>query len=276
MLASRQYFRFVLHPHNSLAAHLWWCIANPFNSAIGRFRIAGWAATAWQDLWREDFAGKRVVIIGTGPSLDRVDDSYFERFDTRVHVNFAASRIERVEGSYFFTTDAGPLIEYAQEYGVATFKQLGPDRCIIAPIFFDQYREFTPLGRALFTWLRADATVLKFETRKIGQLRIPYTVRVYPHQPDLATYRLQRTPAPSLPIFAGSSTLSAILFAALNGAASINLIGSGFVSGRAGSAGSIQGDAMAEEYGEAAATYRQLEEVLSRSGIELRNDSWEI
>lgn len=271
-----RYFPRISHPQSSWFAFAWWCLANPLFSAIGVRRIRQFGVSSWPRQWIEDFGGKRVAIIGSGPSLDLASPEFLNEFETRVYINHAASRIEKVAGSYIFTTDGAALIQFAREAGTGILKRLGPDRCVFAPIYQDQYRHFTPAGRALFSWLPPHETNLKVEAKHIGPFALPYTIRCHPRKPDLERLELVRHSPPAMPILEESSALSAILFATLNGARDIQLIGCDFSGGHAESLAIKQVAAIPGQYKSAAQTCRQLIEVLGKHGITLRNASLEV
>ncbi|MEO0031008.1 MAG: hypothetical protein RIS94_766 [Pseudomonadota bacterium] len=272
---TRQYFV----PGPVVTASRWnqfrWALTIPFRSLAGgrmiRRHVAGPAPAAWA----EEMAGKRVLVVGSGPSLDRVDDAFFDRFDVVIYINFAIRRRREVVPEYFFTTDIGPTREFLDAYDDAVFHALGPAHCIFAPVFLDQFQMMTPRGRALFTWLAFDKGALRVQWAKAGPLRLPVILRYHPRQPDWDTFRLPHG-GRHLPVVDHTSALSAILFAAMNGAHSVGMIGCDFSAGRAASVASLQALPDKAIFSGAAGELRRLQAALARQGVEVVNHSWEV
>lgn len=63
------------------------------------------ALTQEAEHWPEDFTGKRVLIAGTGPSLDHVTDDYFKTFDTVICINHAVLSTPAHARKYYVSTD---------------------------------------------------------------------------------------------------------------------------------------------------------------------------
>lgn len=224
--------------------------------------------------WARDFAGKRVLVMGTGPSLDRAPPELLASFDTVLHVNFALGRAGGGPGEYFFTTDLSPVREYMDCHGIDDFARLGPARCLYAPVFLDHWHYLTEAGRALFTMLRPDRTHWHGESVAFGRLRLPLLWRWHPVQPTWQSFTVP-TPSRSLPVLYHSSALSAVLFAAQHGASEIGMIGCDFSAGRA-AVGSGQTAPTATHFAGAAVELRSLSAALARAGVTVTNHSWEV
>lgn len=273
--ASRQRYLNPIPKLDSPLTHALWGLTNPWLSYTGGKALHDHVDDLTPDVWERDMAGRRVLIVGSGPSLDAVDDDFFAGFDTVIHINFAIRRAQAQNANYFFTTDLGPVGELLDTIGGETFVGLGQERCIYAPIFLDQWHMVKPAGRALFTFLRYDSAVWTTQTGSIGPIRLPYTLRYAPRQPDWSCFDLPRR-GRALPILCHSSALTAILFAAMNGARDIGLIGCDFSTGRAKSAQSSQADPQGQIFFAAAQEFRKMAAALARSNVTVTNHSWTI
>lgn len=221
--------------------------------------------------WPKDFAGKRALIIGTGPSLDRVEPAFFDDFDVLVYINFALRRARFDRPEYFFTTDPGPSREYIDAYGADDFRRLGPDHCLIAPVFFDFWHLMTEDGRAMFTWLRPDAA--EWRTQRFKSIPLPVVLRYYPRQPDWKDYRLPPL-GRALPILKPTSALTAVMFAAMCGSRDIGMIGCDFSADRAASVGGVQAAPSATTFNSAREEFMAMQANFAAQGVSLTNHSW--
>lgn len=270
---TRKYIRPVRTPYHSRSLFLRWMLTLPYRSRRGAALIARYVPQTVPPVWAEELAGKRVLIVGSGPSLDKVGQEFFARFDTVIYINFAVKRLQGTGAEYFFTTDIGPVREFIDAYEETVFRQLGKEHCIFAPIYLDQFQMMTPAGRDLFSWLRFDEAQWRRQAVKLGRLKAPLVLRYHPRQPDWDSFTLPRG-GRSLPVLDHTSALTAILFAAMNGAADIGLIGCDFSAGRAASAATTQAAPDASVFSGAAAEFRKLASALERNGVDVTNHSW--
>lgn len=272
--AIRPYFRWTFRPRSRVQWALWWARFVPL---IGPLSLAGARGIrrhvddAIPPRWAQDFGGRKVLVVGSGPSLDRVDQAFLDGFDTRIYINFALARSRLQDSDYFFTTDLSPARDFCAAKGMEPFLTLGPERCLFAPVYFDQWPDLTPAGRDLFTVLRPDGA--QWTAQRLARVPIPVILRYFPRQPDWRHYAL--LPAGrTLPVVQHTSALSAVLFAAQCGAREIGLIGCDFSAGRAASVGTAQVAAGRSTFSGAAAEFRQIAAFLDRSGISATNHSW--
>lgn len=259
--------------NTSKLAYLRWIPKAPFLSRTGGRAITAYAQGPCPDAWQRELAGKRVLVVGSGPSLDRVDSAFFDGFDAFLYINFAVRRRRGAPGEYFFSTDAGPTREYINKHGVADYLALGRDHCILAPIFLDQWHALTPRGRALFTWLAFDEA--HWFTQGVGtaSVKLPLLWRYGPRQPDWESFSLPAR-GRTQPVMGHTSALSAILFAAIHGAREIGLIGCDFSAGRAASVQSNQVAASQSTFSGATAEFHRIAAMLARHDIAITNHSW--
>ncbi len=131
-------------------------------------------------------------------------------------------------------------------------------------------------GRALFTMLRYDRAEWRTQDATVGSLKVPYTLRYHPRQPDWDHFQLPG-PGRTLPVLDHTSALTAIIFAAMNGARKIGLIGCDFTAGeRAKAAQSPQALPGSRFFIGAAGEFARIQSALARSGIQVTNHSWEV
>lgn len=221
--------------------------------------------------WPADFAGKRALIVGTGPSLDRVEPSFFDDYDVLVYVNFALRRARFDRPEYFFTMDPGPAREYIDAYGADAFHRLGSDHCVIAPVFFDFWHLMTEHGRAMFTWLRPDGA--EWRTERFRSVPLPVVLRYYPRQPDWGIYRLPQA-GRAIPILKPTSALTAVMFAAMCGSRDITLIGCDFSDSRATSVSGGQAPPPAGTFSSARDEFLAMQANFADQNVRLVNHSW--
>jgi hypothetical protein len=271
-----QYVRPPRYPANaSPANYALWMLLHPWKSRSGYRRLMARDTSPLPATWNADFAGRRVLVMGTGPSLDRAPEGFAADFDTVIHINFALRELRQEATSYFFTTDLVAVVPMIEKFGVAAFETLGRDRCIFAPVFFDQYPMLTEKGRELFTVLSADAASWRAQRVGLGPLALPLALRYHPQQPDWDRFHLPE-PGLSQPVIDHTSALSAVLFAAIHGARDIGLIGCDFSAGRAASVSADQAGSDVNIFSGAAEEFRRIASALARTGTSVVNHSWTI
>lgn len=249
------------------AATIW------YRSFIGGRAIARYVNPDVPSIWSEEMAGKRVLVVGTGPSLDRVDAGFFDSFDAVLYINFAVRRARDRAGEYFFTTDIGPFREFLDIHGAEVFERLGKEHCVFAPIFLDQYQMMTSRGRELFSWIRYDRAEVRVRSIKVGPLRLPLMIRFHPRQPDWSTFSIPPK-GRCMPVLDHTSALTAVVFAATMGAREIGMIGCDLSAGRAVSVQSAQITPAGNPFAGAIAELENLQAALARQAVVLTNHSW--
>lgn len=275
-MANSPYLRRYPHPNSSRLALVQWAARMPFASRKGERRIAQLAAAAWPDTWAQDMAGSRVLIVGSGPSLDRVSADFFASFDTALYINFAFERRWTDRPAYFFTTDMGPAVQFAERFGREAFAANGAQRCVIAPVFYDQPVRLTDEFLSLFTFVQPQHSEWRIRKGHVGGRLVPQTIARHPVQPRWESYALPDRAEAVVPVVDYTSALTAMVFAAINGAQDISLIGCDFSAGRAQSVDTVQQASGAATFGDARGEYDRIAAMLERHGVAARNLSWEV
>lgn len=251
-----------------------WMLCNPWVSWQGAQAVRRTALTTpTPPTWATDIKGKRVLVVGTGPSLDRVTPEFFAGFDTALYVNFAMSQKREGPQPYFFTGDIGMIRPVLDKIGPGALAALGNGRRVVAPIYLDQWNLLTDQGRDLFTFLSCDRTSWIVRPARIGPVRLPLIVRCAPSETDWTTYTLPE-PCPLIPVPTQTSALGAVMFAAVQDAREIGLIGCDFSAGRSQGLAGTQAAAGATTFSGAAEEFKAMAAALQRNGVTAINHSW--
>lgn len=272
---TRRYFRPIKTPYKAFFRYVRHIVTMPFRSRYGAVLIDRYVDSEVPAIWKRDLADRKVLIVGTGPSLDRVEAGFFDQFDTIIYINFALRCLRRTGNEYFFTTDNGPVREFLDTYEDDAFLTLGKERCIIAPVFLDQFQMMLPPGRELFTWLKPDGAEWRVQKLRLGPLRLPLFLRYHPRQPDWDNFKIP-PPGRVLPAVDHTSALSAVLFAASQGSRDISLIGCDFSAGRAAGAKSSQDVPDARTFSGARQAFEHMVRPLNAQGVSVTNLSWQV
>jgi hypothetical protein len=251
----------------------------PIHSLIGHFVLRTFTSNRDNPVWQDSFHNKNVLIAGTGPSLDKVPKSYFLSFDTIIYINHAIKISGKVDCEYFFTTDPYVAKKIEDKDYYKNIISLGPEKSILAPIFFDKYLFLSRSFKRNFSWIPASNIFLNSKRREktILGVRFPYIIRYWPVQPDfesLEKWFNTKEQIKYFPIMEHTSALSSILFAAKYKPQSISLIGCDFSSGRSESIASDCPGRSINVFSEAVDSFYFLEKYFSEKNIYLKNDSW--
>jgi len=271
---SRRAFKPSATPGSGLHRAWWFAkfIATiPYTSRTGAKALLRDVDATIPDIWPAEMAGKRVLIVGSGPSLDRVASTFFDQFDVLIYINFALRRATYDRPEYFFTMDLGPVRDYLDRFGGEAFRKLGAERCVVAPNFFDWWQRLTREGRAMFTPLRFDAAYWRLE--RLRAVPVPLILRYYPRQPDWTTYRLPLL-GRTIPILHPTSALTAVMFAIMCGSRDVGLIGCDFSDGRAPSMQGHQAPPPTGTFNAARAEFEAMQAGMAPQGVRLTNHSW--
>lgn len=218
--------------------------------------------------WEQDLHGARVVIVGTGPSLDRIDAEYFKDFDVAILINFAVCRADSVARRYYYTTDFPRLIQLRANAS-ADFSAVGRERAIFL-------NHLTPFSLELISCASYVNVVAgdryrlnlwdpgrRFLRRRVFQ--------VQPASDDAIRAWLRGSSLFRSPNVPGTSAFGAILFAARFRPRSINLIGINLNAGRSKEFRGALGEA---DFSRAKLDYFRLESLICEAGVSVSNDSW--
>lgn len=60
--------------------------------------------------WEQSFNNKNLLIVDSGPILDKVGQDYYSGFDVILYINHAIKLANTNKEYYFFTTDIGVVL----------------------------------------------------------------------------------------------------------------------------------------------------------------------
>lgn len=261
--------------HNKFI-QLFWALTAPITGALGWIRLSLIALKEDPSEWRQSFSNRKVLIVGSGPSLDKVDDKYFKSFDSIIYINHAIKCAGKVYDEYFFSTDVNVVKGIQKKDYFKFIEGFGQIRSILSPIFFQQTLWVSTKFLNSFGWLKASHTAYKVHWTN-GRLKIPVTSVLWPVQPNvdaLEAWFSQKHQASFFPVFETTSALSAIVFASKYQPQSVTLIGCDFGIGRAKD---IEDDCPGHKvniFGGSAERFEYIKSFLAKKNIVLKNDSW--
>lgn len=229
--------------------------------------------------WNCSFSNKKVLIVGSGPSLDKANEAYFLNFDVIVYINHAVKFASKTEDEYFFSTDVKVVEGIRNKNYYNNILKMGCNKSIIAPFFFQQALCLQKQFRNSFSWIIASNASYKLYriNKPILGIRFPVTAVYRPEQPSikqLNTWFSQENQVIYFPVMESTSALSAILFVAKYMPKYISLIGCDFSAGRSKS---IIKDCPAHTvnvFDEAKGKFIFLKKYLLTKNIKVNNDSW--
>lgn len=258
-----------------------WFISITITSFLGYIRLKNLAVKNDNEKWKESFCDRNVLIVGTGPSLDKVDEDYFKKFDVIVYINHAIKISGNSDDEYFFTTDVGVVKDIMQTSYYKNILMLGDNKSIVAPIFFQQVLMLSESFIDKFTWIKASEAKFTFFKRKLNLGPFKFTSHFppsyWPQQPgyrELDIWFDNKDQVNYFPVIESTSALSAILFASKYRPRSIRLIGCDFGDGRAELVKKTNQLNSPNVFNGAKEKYEFIEGFLSSKGIECANDSW--
>jgi|SaaInlStandDraft_4_1057021.scaffolds.fasta_scaffold09547_2 hypothetical protein len=258
---------------------IFWMLTVPMSSFLGYFFLKHLSIKKDLKSWKISFSEKKVLIVGSGPSLDRVNNHYFANFDAILYINHAIKCSGKVDDEYFFSTDVSVTEGIKNKVYYNKIKQFGSERSILAPIFFQQTLFLTKKFRKTFSWIVASEASYRGHrlSRPVFEFHLPITAVYWPQQPsyiELDNWFLQKHQVNFFPVIGSTSALSAILFVAKYSPKNITLIGCDFSVGRSES---IVNDCPAHNvniFTKSREKFNYLQEYLSKNNILIKNDSW--
>lgn len=258
-----------------------WFISITVTSFLGYFRLKRFSAKCDNNKWKEAISNHKVLIVGTGPSLDMVDENYFKRFDVIVYINHAIKISGKSNEEYFFTTDIGVMKDIMQTSYYKNILMLGNFKSIVAPIFFQQFLFLNKSFIKNFTWIAASKAKFRFFLRHLKVGSKIYTVNFPPSfWPEQLSRKLlekwmnTKTQVAYFPVIESTSALSAVLFFAKYHPSSISLIGCDFSDGRAKLVKKTNLLNSPNVFNGAKEKYEFIEDFLKSEGLDIANDSW--
>lgn len=251
----------------------------PISSCMGFLHLKKISVTNDNEEWSNSFLNKKVLIVGSGPSLDNVNNEYYSGFDSIIYINHAIKCSGKVSDEYFFTTDVKVANSISGQPYFNNIISNGKNKSIIAPVFFQQALFLNKNFINKFSWIVSYKASFKvFKTNKLffGK-KIPYTFIFQPKQPeesDLDIWFEQNNQVKYFPVIESTSALSAILFSAKYKPKSISMIGCDFSQGRATSIVDNCPEYTRNVFVDAKSKYYKLKYYLSIRNIKVENDSW--
>jgi hypothetical protein len=258
-----------------------WMLTVPVSSLLGYYFLKCISIKSDLEIWKKSFSEKKVLIVGTGPSLDRVNDNYFSKFDTILYINHAVKLAgKKTSNEYFFSTDINIAKNIKKTDYYHKILQIGSKKSIIAPIFFQQILSLKQKDRGSFSWIAASNAMYKKHklNRSIFGLNFPITTVYWPQQPkkkQLDEWYLKKDQVIFFPVIESTSALSAILFIAKYRPYSVSLIGCDFSVGRSELIVNNKSPAYTVNvFSESRGKFLYLQSYLRKIDIVIENDSW--
>ena len=265
--------------HKSLFKKLYWALTVPMSSRFGYIKLKKISKKFDSTEWLDSFSHKKILIVGTGPSLDKIDKNYFLGFDTVVYINHAIKCSGNIKNEYFFSTDVNVVKDISNKDYYQNIKIIGKNKSIVAPIFFQQVFFLKKEFIKDFSWISANRAAFKIHntSRSLFGFNLPVTAVFWPIQPNVSSLEYwfsQNNQVKDFPVMETTSALSAILFTAKYNPKEISLIGCDFGAGR--SQAVIKDCPATEEnvFSKAVNKFYFLQKYFKEKGILLINDSW--
>ena len=224
------------------------------------------------DVWRKDILGGRVLIVGSGPSLDNVDDNFYTDFDVVACINHALLCVPPHPCKYFITTDLARTYDVLNQGSIQDKTYIPRERKILAlnRLSAGVYLKSSFLGD--FTVLRSSNYYFhrREQNSDAGFYYWPHTAS----DEDLKKWITGATDIREFPCAPGSSVFSAILFAARYNPVEIRLIGVDLDEGRSSQLRTIAGPS-AFGSGQQRKTFYRVASAAKDCGVPVINQSWE-
>lgn len=240
------------------------------SSYIGMKVALNHAVDREPDIWAKDFKDQRVLVVGSGPSLDKVKKDYFANFDAVICINHAILQVPEHPCLYYLSTDAPRTYQVLKTEAAGRIREMPREKRIL---LLSLVRLTPNILRGFFSLF----TVIRYKSYHIHQWGrwfkpVFYQPMAAP-DPEVIDWINGRTKIDSMPSRGGSSAFSAILLAARYRPAEICLIGVDLDSGRASR---LRAKAGSAAFGGQWARERflRLQVLVRQCGIEIKNDSW--
>src|SRR5690554_6939154 len=122
----------------SFLSKMYWALTVPISSFLGFLNLKKMSVKKDKKDWVRSFYDNKVLIVGSGPSLDKVDESYFLKFDAIVYINHAVKCSGKINDEYFFSTDINVVKGIEDKEYWRKIVGFGNAKSIVAPVFFQQ------------------------------------------------------------------------------------------------------------------------------------------
>lgn len=253
-------------------------LTTPIKSRIGYLHLKKKSLKNDLPLWKSSFRNKKVLIVGSGPSLDKVDSKYFSGFDVIIYINHAIKLANNNQDYYFFTTDVGVALEISTKSYFDKIQSIKKQKSIIAPGNFDQTLKINSEFESYFSWICAFQGVYKRYQGTKSLLGFKPSVLYY-RPAEINEHKLdywfsQSNQVNYFPVFEVTSALTAIIFAAKYHPSSITLIGCDFSKGRSKEVIDDNDEYVHNPFIEAPEIFKFLKNYLEERKIRVINDSW--
>lgn len=263
----------------SFISKLYWAFTVPISSFLGFLNLKKMSVQKDKKNWIQSFYNSNVLIVGSGPSLDKVDEDYFSKFDVIVYINHALKCSGKINDEYFFSTDINVVKGIEEKEYWKKIIEFGNSKSVVAPIFFQQSLRLSKKFKESFSWIVShDASYRVHKMSKsIFGLKIPVTAVYWPVQVDdkiLDNWFSQENQVDFFPVIESTSALSALLFVAKYQPKHISLIGCDFSSGRSELVVNDCPGHVVNVFSEAKEKFYFLKKYLSYKDILVENDSW--
>lgn len=228
--------------------------------------------------WIKEITNARVLIVGTGPSIDIVNEQYFSKFDIIVCINHAIFLDLPDAKIYYFSTDPFQTRQVFMELDrKGESNKITPERTILLPNYFSSYNYFKPDMLNKITLLHPSECKLQIvpvAVWRFGRIKFPLFAPAEPREESLFDWLDRPASLGDYAYFHHTSALSAVAFVAKHRPKEVRLIGCDFSEGRASKFRDSAGGT-AYNFNPAKRGLLKIQKVLKKKGIEVTNDSWQ-
>lgn len=253
-------------------------IVCPVSTLLGYWKLKKISIKNDIPQWHTSFHLRKVLIVGTGPSLDKVENDYFSKFDTIVYINHAIKLAGLSADEYFFSTDINAIKRIKDKEYCKKLLKLERNRLIIAPIHFNSILSLRRNFISNFSFIAASKPMYKKVLLIKTIFGFSYSRFIYwPEQPNikrLESWFSKFDQVLYFPVIESTSALSAILFAAKYCPQSITLIGCDFSESRSKLIINEQPARDINPFSESKKKFLFLQRFLKEKGIKVENSSW--
>lgn len=255
-------------------------IVLPMSSLIGYGKLKKISLKKDRHQWYKSFHDKKVLIVGSGPSLDKVDENYFAGFDVIIYINHAIKLSGLCNDEYFFSTDINATKRIIDKEYFEKLVDLGRNKSIIAPIHFNSVISSDANFLNNFSLISASKPEYIKTTLIKTTLGLSYSRLVYwPVQPNIVELEAWFSASDQVlhfPVIESTSALSCILFASKYSPQSVILIGCDFSKNRSELIINENPARDINPFEDARDKFYFLQSFLNKKNIIVENQSWSI